>query len=104
MLAHDGIVFAEAHLLGGVARILLGHVEDAGVGGGDEQDLDGCGLRHGSVLILSMCCQRQPANNASGDSPPPVEGCGHWRTGAELSSARPVGAASRFGYPDLLRL
>ena len=32
VLARDGVVLAEAHLLGLVARILLGHVEEAGVG------------------------------------------------------------------------
>src|SRR5688572_10711571 len=32
MLAHDRVILAHRHLLGLVARILLGHVEKAGVG------------------------------------------------------------------------
>ncbi len=50
MLANDGIVLAEGHLLGRVARILLGHVVETRVRGADELDLDGCWLGHGSLL------------------------------------------------------
>src|SRR3546814_435591 len=47
MLAHDGIIFPEAQLLGLGARILLGDVEEAGVSRADEANLDGCWLGHG---------------------------------------------------------
>jgi hypothetical protein len=46
MLAHDRIIFAEAQLLSLGARILLRDVEEAGVGGADELDLDGGRLGH----------------------------------------------------------
>ena len=46
MLARDRVVLAERHLLGLVARVLLGHIEKACVGGADELDLDGCRLGH----------------------------------------------------------
>src|ERR1700712_4078663 len=52
VLAHDRVVFLEGHLLGDVPRILLGHVEEAGVGGADELDLDRGRLGHDS---LSKC-------------------------------------------------
>ena len=46
VLARDRVVLAERHLLGLVARVLLGHIEEARVGGADELDLDGCRLGH----------------------------------------------------------
>src|SRR5882757_1600319 len=46
MLAHDGIILLEAELLGLGARVLLGHIEEAGVGRADELDLDGGRLCH----------------------------------------------------------
>ena len=46
VLAYDGIVLAEAQLLGLGARILLRDVEEAGVGSADELDLDGSRLGH----------------------------------------------------------
>ena len=46
VLAHDRIIFAEAQLLGLGARILLGDIEEAGIGGADELDLDGGRLGH----------------------------------------------------------
>src|SRR3954470_22680052 len=49
VLARDRVVFAEGHLLGDVPRILLGHVEEAGVGGADELDLDRGRLGHDSL-------------------------------------------------------
>src|SRR3954466_12751328 len=54
VLARDGIVFAEGHLLGDVPRILLGHVEEAGVGGADELDLDRGRLGHDSLSQFEM--------------------------------------------------
>jgi putative Ca2+/H+ antiporter (TMEM165/GDT1 family) len=36
-----------------VARVLLGHVEEAGVGGADELDLDGCRLGHRVLAALA---------------------------------------------------
>src|SRR5882757_921687 len=50
VLARDGIVFAELELLGRGPRILLGHVEIAGVGGADQSDQDGRLLGHGLSL------------------------------------------------------
>ena len=49
MLAHDGGIFVEAELLGLGARILLGDVEEAGVSGADEANLDSCWLGHGPI-------------------------------------------------------
>ena len=54
MLAHDGIIFVEHHLLGDVARVLFRHVIEARVGSRDEFDLDGCGLRHRGFLKSHM--------------------------------------------------
>src|SRR3954463_4184830 len=51
VLADDRVVFAEGHLLGDVARILLGHVIEAGVGGADELDLDRGRLGHDSLSV-----------------------------------------------------
>src|SRR5437868_177125 len=51
VLAHFRVVFAEGHLLGDVPRILLGHVEEAGVGGADELDLDRGRLGHDGPLL-----------------------------------------------------
>ena len=52
MLAHDGIVFAERHLFGDVARVFLGHVEEARVSGAEQLDLDRGWLRHGPFLLF----------------------------------------------------
>ena len=49
VLAHLRVVLAEDHLLGLVARVLLRHIEKAGVGGADELDLDGSRLGHDSI-------------------------------------------------------
>src|SRR3546814_1844692 len=46
MLAHDRVIFAERQLLGLGARVLLGHIEEAGVSRADELDLDGGRLGH----------------------------------------------------------
>ena len=54
MLAHDGVVFAERHLFGDVARVFLGHIKKAGVGGADELDLDRGWLRHGPFLRVEF--------------------------------------------------
>jgi hypothetical protein len=54
VLARDGVIFAEGHLLGDVPRILLGHVEEAGVGGADELDLDRGRLGHDSLSKMSI--------------------------------------------------
>src|SRR5690242_1461417 len=51
VLARDGVIFAEAHLLGDVPRVLLGHVEEAGVGGADELDLDRGRFGHDGRLL-----------------------------------------------------
>src|SRR5215471_13907527 len=47
MLARHGVVFLDRHLLGHGARVLLRHVEIAGVGRRDELDLGRDGLSHG---------------------------------------------------------
>ena len=54
MLAHDGVVFAERHLFGDVARVFLGHIEKAGVSGADQLDLDRGWLRHGPFLRVEF--------------------------------------------------
>src|SRR5215207_10185164 len=46
VLARDRVVLAEAHFLRLVARVLLGNIEEAGIGAADELDLDGCRLGH----------------------------------------------------------
>src|SRR3954471_20783418 len=67
VLAHDGVVFAEGHLLGDVPRILLRHIIEAGVGGADELDLDGGRLGHDSLF-----CKCRWAKNKSGVPAAPV--------------------------------
>src|SRR3954469_23957776 len=62
VLARDRVVFAEGHLLGDVPRILLGHVEEAGVGGADELDLDRGRLGHDSLSELLMAKKRKRRN------------------------------------------
>ena len=52
MLAHDGVIFAERHLFRDVARIFLGHVEEARVSGAEQLDLDSGWLRHGPFLLF----------------------------------------------------
>src|SRR5688572_15059776 len=52
VLARDRVVLLEDHLLGLVARILLGHIEKAGVSRTDELDLDGCRLGHREFPML----------------------------------------------------
>src|SRR5262245_23494807 len=53
VLARHRIIFAEAQLLGDVARILLRHIEKAGISRADELDLDGCWLGHDSLLSFA---------------------------------------------------
>src|SRR3954470_11268080 len=62
MLARDGVVFAEGHLLGDVPRILLGDVEEAGVGGADELDLDRGRLGHDSLSSREVGEKRKRRN------------------------------------------
>jgi hypothetical protein len=50
VLAHLGIVFSDRHLVGHGARVFLGDVEKARIGFAIQPDLDGCGLRHWSLL------------------------------------------------------
>jgi hypothetical protein len=50
MLARNRIIFAHCHLLGHCPGILLGNVEEAGIGSGNQLDLDGNGLGHGGAL------------------------------------------------------
>src|SRR3954454_10397359 len=64
VLARDGVVFAEGHLLGDVPRILLRHIIEAGVGGADELDLDGGRLGHDSSRKSGV------ARKNKGASPP----------------------------------
>ena len=52
MLAHNGVIFAERHLFGDVARIFLGHVKEARVSGAEQLDLDRGWLRHGPFLLF----------------------------------------------------
>src|SRR4249920_1086619 len=62
VLAHDRVIFAEGHLLGDVPRILLGHVEEAGVGGADELDLDRGRLGHDSLSEIDRDEKRKRRN------------------------------------------
>src|SRR3954462_8565366 len=71
VLARDRVVFAEGHLLGDVPRILLGDVEEAGVGGADELDLDGGRLGHDS-LSKSGCRKTKSGVPRRSDAPPPL--------------------------------
>jgi hypothetical protein len=61
MLAHDGVIFAERHLFGDVARIFLGHVKEARVSGAEQLDLDRGWLRHGPFL-----CSKNTEKNCAG--------------------------------------
>ncbi len=63
MLAHDGVIFAERHLFGDVARIFLGHVKEARVSGAEQLDLDRGWLRHGPFL-----CSKNTEKNCSGEN------------------------------------
>jgi len=57
VLAHDRVILPLDHLLGHVAGVLLRHVEETGIGGGDQPDLDGCGLRHGVFLVIPVAAR-----------------------------------------------
>ena len=63
MLAHDGVVFAECHLFGDVARVFLGHIEKACVSSTDQFDFDRGWLRHGPFLqfVISLKTEGAPA-------------------------------------------
>src|SRR5687768_8450354 len=50
VLAHDRVVFLDDHLLGHRTGVLLGDVEEAGVGGRVQADLDGSRLGHRNYL------------------------------------------------------
>jgi hypothetical protein len=54
MLAHDGIILVEFKLLRRGARILLGHVVEAGISAADQLDLNGICLGHDSPLTSSV--------------------------------------------------
>src|SRR3546814_6052349 len=71
MLARTRVVFPHRHLLGHRARVLLGDIEKARVGGAHQLDLDGRRLGHGPV----------PRN-------------------MDTSAGRPTDAAERFGPGD----
>ena len=63
MLAHDGVIFAERHLFGDVARIFLGHVKEARISGAEQLDLDRGWLRHGPFL-----CSKNTEKNCAGEN------------------------------------
>src|SRR5579859_1568997 len=46
MLAHDRVVLAEFQLFGGLARVLLGRIEKAGISRAEQLDENGGGLGH----------------------------------------------------------
>ena len=54
MLTHNGIIFAERHLFGDVARVLLGDIEKASVSSAEQLDLDRGWLRHGPFLRVRI--------------------------------------------------
>ena len=58
MLAGLRVVLANLELFRFGARILLGHIEVAGVGGADEADLQGCWLCHLSGSLASGAGRR----------------------------------------------
>jgi hypothetical protein len=62
VLAHDGIIFAEAQLVGLGPRILLRDVEEAGIGAADELDFDGCWLGHGSLFEYALVAKNKAAS------------------------------------------
>src|SRR5947209_3584211 len=51
VLARDRVVLLLDQLVGHGARVLLGDVIEAGIGGGDELDLDGDRFGHGKPLM-----------------------------------------------------
>jgi hypothetical protein len=53
MLAHNRIVLVHLKLVGGLPRILLLHIEEAGVGGADHFDENGRRLSHNSRILLA---------------------------------------------------
>ena len=65
MLAGNGVVFPDRHLVGHVAGILPGNVEMPGSSGGIEPDLDGCRLGH--VQALLPTCPAMPDLNGYRD-------------------------------------
>ena len=65
MLAHDGVIFAERHLFGDVARIFLGHVEKARVSSAEQLDLDRGWLRHGPFLLFKKFCKKLRSKEAA---------------------------------------
>ena len=84
MLAHDGVIFAERHLFGDVARIFLGHVKEARVSGAEQLDLDRGWLRHGPFL-----CSKKPKKTAQ------VETCAVHRGGPMRIRVQKVKPISR---------
>ncbi|APH56615.1 Hypothetical protein GbCGDNIH6_5110 [Granulibacter bethesdensis] len=51
MLPHDRVVFAEFKLAGLGAGILLGHIEEAGIGSGNQFDLNSVAFGHDSLPL-----------------------------------------------------
>ena len=72
VLAHDGVVLAEAHLFSLVAGILLGDIEEAGIRSRNQTDLDGSWLCHDE--FLKTCARKKQSGRRV--STPPVKG-GH---------------------------
>src|SRR5262245_26901347 len=90
VLLGDRIVFLLAELLGHGARVLAGHVVEAGVSARHELDLDGGGLRHGVNLVASV--GREPSGwsrNVKEAGPEAVgwakEVAAHFRCGKNVS-------------------
>src|SRR5690606_34906998 len=70
VLLRNRVVLAEGQLLGLVPRVLLGHVEEAGVGGRVEPDLDRCGLRHRLIPKHRRGRVRPETTGATRTAPP----------------------------------
>jgi hypothetical protein len=58
MLAHDGVVFAEAHFFRGIARVFLGYIEKASVSCAEQFDFDSGWLRHNPFLLFESKMMR----------------------------------------------
>lgn len=63
VLARHRIIFLHDQLVGLGPGVLLGDIEEAGIGRADELDFDGCGLGHGSASN-DWNCWRHPKMDA----------------------------------------
>jgi hypothetical protein len=62
MLAHDGVVFAEAHFFCGIARVFLSYIEKASVSSAEQFDFDSGWLRHNPFLLFESKLMQERAS------------------------------------------